>query len=196
MFTELLAFLLPIYLVWQLQMKVKTKLRVITAFGFRLMSVHQTRTVGHGLTMSSVLALCAVHLKIWISYTRGTPSPFTIVPSLVWQQSFLTTSLVAATVPNLKAFLQSLSASWGGAQSGYTTTAYGNGTFEMADIGSAAPLASRKGVQGISSSNGGRCFETQLTTTSHSAARRGSLGSGGSQDLIIRKETVFAVERS
>lgn len=38
------------------------------------------------------MAFSAVYLHSWISYTKGVPSPFAIVPSLVWQQILLTTS--------------------------------------------------------------------------------------------------------
>lgn len=34
--TESFTLMLPSYLVWQVQMRVETKLRVIAAFGFRL----------------------------------------------------------------------------------------------------------------------------------------------------------------
>ena len=61
----------------------------------------------------SVIALSAVHLSSWISYSDGQPSPIAIVPTFVLQQALLAVSLISATIPNSKAFLQSLSASWG-----------------------------------------------------------------------------------
>jgi len=39
-------------------------------------------------------------------------------------------------------------------------------------------------------------FETQVYTSTREAIGRSSLGSGGSQDLIIRKETTWVVERT
>lgn len=141
----------------------------------------------------SVVALSAVHLSVWIDYTRGRPSPIGIVPSLIWQQTLLAISLIAATVPNLKAFLQSLSASWGRAEWGYTTKAYGDGTFAMNDL---ALPTSRAGVKSAHSRDSHPDFRTQIATSGRAAGDLNSLGSGESQDLIIRKETVFTVERS
>ena len=150
------------------------------------------------LTSHSVIALSAVHLNLWISYSHGLPSPFAIVPTFILQQTLLAASLISATIPNLKAFLQSLSASWGeaGFGSGYTTKAYGNGTFEMTNMNSAIPPASRAGAGGLYSTKGHSDFETQVSTSRRNAGERSSLGSGGSQDLIIRKETAWTVERT
>ena len=145
---------------------------------------------------SSALALCVVHLNVWTSYTKGAPSTFSIVPTLIWQQALLTTSLLTATIPNMKAFLQSLSASWGGAQFGYTTKAYGNGTFEMHNVGSTVPPTSQDATNATHSGRSLPGFKTHITTSGRPVGDRSSLGSGDSQDLIIRKETVFTVERS
>ncbi|KAF2625636.1 hypothetical protein BU25DRAFT_388559 [Macroventuria anomochaeta] len=179
--SEGLTLILPSYMVWQVQMKVETKLRVIAAFCFRLV----------------VIALSAVHLDLWISYSNGQPSSLAVVPTFILQQTLMATSLISATIPNLKAFLQSLSASWGEAEfsSGYTTKAYGNGTFEMNNLNSHAPPASRTGMGDLYSAKSHPDFETQVTTSQRIAGERSSLGSGESQDLIIRKETAWTVER-
>ena len=146
----------------------------------------------------SVIALSAVHLSSWISYSDGQPSPIAIVPTFVLQQALLAVSLISATIPNSKAFLQSLSASWGeaGFRSGYTTKAYSNTTFEMNDVASNALSASRNGMGCLYSSKGPPNFETQVTASRRNVGERSSLDSGESQDLIIRKETAWAVERT
>jgi hypothetical protein len=142
-----------------------------------------------------VIAFSAAHLNVWISYSNGPPSPITIVPTLIWQEVLLAASLISATVPNLKAFLQSLSASWGEAGWGYTTKAYGNGTFEMNNMSSRAPPDSGTGAKDSYSTKCDANFETQITTSRKITGERSSLGSGESQDLIIRKETAWTVER-
>jgi hypothetical protein len=144
----------------------------------------------------SVIAFSAAHLNAWISYSNGPPSPIAVVPTLVWQQALLGTSLICATIPNLKAFIQSLSASWGEAGWGYSTKAYGNGTFEMDHINSSAPSASRTGMRDVYSAKAYPTHETQTSTSMRNTGERSSLGSGASQDLIIRKETTWIVERN
>jgi len=120
------------------------------------------------------------------------------VPTLVWQQALVTTSLVTASIPNLKAFTQSLAARWGEGQGlwGYTTKASGNGTYEMHNMSNNVPPVTRKATLGKYSQGSQKGFQTEITTSERVAAERDSLGSGGSQDLIIRKQTVFTVERS
>ncbi|KAF1975933.1 hypothetical protein BU23DRAFT_456954 [Bimuria novae-zelandiae CBS 107.79] len=180
--TEVILLLLPAYLVWQLQMKTSYKLRVIVAFCFRIL----------------VILFSIFHLTARIRYTdRGQPSPFNIVSTLIWHQTLLAWSLISTTIPNLKAFLQSLSANWGGADWGYTVKAYGNGTFEMKNMGS----SSRPTASGMASGAGTETatymdhkYDAQIHT--RQAGERNSLGSSGSQDLIIHKETAWTVVRS
>ncbi|KZM28293.1 hypothetical protein ST47_g559 [Ascochyta rabiei] len=178
--TEIMTLVLPSYLVWQVQIGMKTKFRVIAAFCFRI----------------AVVAMSAAHLNAWISYTNGPPSPLFVVPTIIWQHTLLATSLITATIPNLKAFLQSLSANWGEAGFGYTTKAYGNGTFEMHNMNSSAPPAPQIAKGELHPSKGGPGYSTQATTSACVAGERSSLGSSESQDLIIRKETAWTVERS
>ncbi|KAF2441589.1 hypothetical protein P171DRAFT_446447 [Karstenula rhodostoma CBS 690.94] len=177
--TEAILLLLPGYLVWQLQMKTGYKLRVIAAFCFRIL----------------VIVFSIVHLSTRIKYTDDQPSPINIVPTLIWHQALLAWSLISTTIPNLKAFLQSLSATWGGADWGYTVKAYGNGTFEMKSMGTQSrsqAMASASGTERATETD--QKYETQIQT--RQAGERSSLGSGGSQDMIIRKETVWTVVRS
>lgn len=141
----------------------------------------------------SVIVFSVLHLDAWIHYTKGPPSPFLIVPSLIWQQTLLAWSVISATIPNLKAFLQSLSANWGGVDWGYTTKAYGNGTFELKNMNS--------GRHGKSATESNGPFPGATGSKEHhnggkTRGESASLGSGGSQDLIIRKETAWTVERS
>ncbi|KAL1612384.1 hypothetical protein SLS60_000610 [Paraconiothyrium brasiliense] len=178
--TEIILLVLPAFLVWQLQMKASYKLRVIAAFCFRIL----------------VIFFSIFHLGARIKYTdNAQPSPFNIVSTLTWHQTLLAWSLISTTIPNLKAFLHSLSANWGGADWGYTVKAYGNGTFEMKNMGTdsrSRAMASGAGTEAATDMD--TKFETQIQT--RQVGERSSLGSGGSQDMIIRKETVWTVVRS
>lgn len=144
------------------------------------------------LIQDSVIIFSGIHLHERVKYTKGAPSPFNIVPTLIWHQALLVWSLISATIPNLKAFLQSLSANWGGADWGYTVKAYGNGTFEMKNMGSSRGMASGLHPEAITEMD--RKYQTQIET--RQVGERSSLGSGGSQDMIIRKETAFTVVRT
>lgn len=182
--SEGLTLSLPAYLVWKIQMKVETKLRVIAAFGFRLI----------------VIVLSAIHLRAWIQYSTGPASPFTVVSTLILQQVLLTCSLICATIPNMKSFLQSLSANWGdaGFGSGYTSRAYGNGTFELNNVSNrhgSAPI-SRPDTVDLYSAKCRPNFQTKVATSRRVTVERASLGSGESRDQIIRKETAWTVEHS
>jgi hypothetical protein len=139
-----------------------------------------------------------LHLNAWIGYTNGPPSPLLIVHSLVWQQVLLVVSLITASIPNLKAFLQSLSANWGEPDFGYTSRKnYGNGTYELKNLNSVRPTVSRTMETSVPHPvQENSDFETQVYTSTGGAIGRSSLGSGGSQDLIIRKETTWVVERT
>jgi hypothetical protein len=139
-----------------------------------------------------VIVISALHLHAIVEYTSGPPSPFHIIQSLVLQQSLLAWSLVSATIPNLKAFLQSLSANWGGHEWGYSTN-YGHGTIELNEINTQRTTASKRKSEVRFSVQESSNFDTQVYT---STGEGGSVASGGSQDLIIRKETVWTVERT
>ncbi|ORY09607.1 hypothetical protein BCR34DRAFT_589210 [Clohesyomyces aquaticus] len=184
--TEVTTLLIPPYLVWQLQMRTSYKLRVVAAFCFRV----------------AIIIFSTMHLNAWIKYTNGEPSPFLIVPVLIWQQTLLATSLITATIPNLKAFLQSLSTNWG-IDWGYSTQPYGQGTYEMGNVKRSGVTASRAESEipySPRSQVSGAKFKTEISTKArerpasveHNSSH--SIGSGGSQDLIIRKETQWAVE--
>jgi hypothetical protein len=143
-----------------------------------------------------VIIFTIIHLSARIKYTDNPqPSPFNIVSTLIWHQTLLAWSLISATIPNLKAFLQSLSANWGGRDWGYTVKAYGNGTFELKSMGTNTRSHAMASVVGTeTATDQDQKFETQIQT--RRVGERSSLGSGGSQDMIIRKETVWTVVRS
>ena len=141
-----------------------------------------------------VIVFSILHMDAWIKYTNGEPSPFSIVPVLIWQQTLISYTLVSATIPNLKAFLQSLSTNWG-IDWGYSSNAYGtNGTFEMSNMKRSGATASHTGSEVHYPS---QTRPAKFTTTVNSTGRdQVSVGSHDSQDLIIRKDTQWVVESS
>lgn len=88
----------------------------------------------------------------------------------------------------MKAFLQSLAAGWGEPDFGYTRRTYGDGTFELKNLRSERSGSRVEGQPAI--------HDCQPNASAMLSGERTSLGSSGSQDLIIRKETTFAVERT
>jgi hypothetical protein len=187
---------LPSYMVWRVQMKAETKIRVIFAFSSRLMYVGQVKLQAW-LTIRSVMALTATHFKLLVDYSNGLPSPFAIIPAFILQQTVLAASLITATIPNLKSFLQSLSGNWeqAGFGTGYTSDAYNNGTFEMSNVHSNVQSASRAESRGphMNSSHVGLIGDS---VPRQKTSKRGSLSSGGSQDMIIRKGSAWIMEQT
>jgi hypothetical protein len=173
--TEVISLIIPPYLVWQLQMKTAFKLRVISAFSFRILAI-----------VFSIL-----HMDAWINYSNSTPSPFTVVPVLIWQQTLLSYNLVSATIPNLKSFLQSLSTNWG-IDWGYSSNAYGShGEFEMSNMKRSGATTSRAESEAHSRHSRLPKFKTEILSTVRDQA---SVGSHDSQDLIIRKDMQWHIE--
>ena len=137
---------------------------------------------GPYLTHHSIITLSVAHQKSWIAYLSDQPSPFEIVSTMILQQTQLAASLIPATIPNLKAFPQSLYARWGEAAlgSGHTTNVYG--TFETSNLNSGRHTTPRPQTRNRFSAKSRPDFEM--------AGERSPRGSGESQDGIIRNETV------
>ncbi|ORY59964.1 uncharacterized protein BCR38DRAFT_443484 [Pseudomassariella vexata] len=91
--TELLICLLPIALVWSLNMSFNLKCQVFTAFSFRI----------------PLIVASALHLAYFKKYPTSAEPQFDITNSLLIQQVMLTWSLISATIPNLKSFMMSFS---------------------------------------------------------------------------------------
>ncbi|KAF2180848.1 hypothetical protein K469DRAFT_444611, partial [Zopfia rhizophila CBS 207.26] len=96
-FIELLLFILPVIFVWPIQMKRYIKIQVIVAFGFRL----------------PVIGFAAAHLHYVSIYANSSNIPQAMISALVYQQFELFWSLLAATIPTLKAFMRSFNSGFG-----------------------------------------------------------------------------------
>lgn len=118
--TDLAILLLPVVLTWRLNMLRKQKLQVVLAFAFRIFVIPAT----------------LLHALYFDQYPHATKPPLAIIKSLLFQQVMITCSLVTATIPNLKTFMQSFS--WGlglGGMPGTTTRSCSAGAYELQTIG-------------------------------------------------------------
>ncbi|KAF2850850.1 hypothetical protein T440DRAFT_554651 [Plenodomus tracheiphilus IPT5] len=172
--TEVAILLLVPYMVWQLHMPAKKKIHVIMAFS----------------TRASVIPISTMYLVSWRGYTDSAPSPLSFTRVMIWQQVLLSLSVISATLPSLKAFLESLSARW----NELDATVYGSygtraGAMELSEMNHSRPKTTdlKITVQ--------KQFETRIDTSAQEAGERASRAStsGGSQDLIIRKEATWNV---
>ncbi|KUI57214.1 hypothetical protein VP1G_04564 [Cytospora mali] len=95
--SEILGCLLPVALVWSLNMTTKSKFHVFLAFSFRL----------------PMVALSLLHLKYIHQYTKSPEPLFAITNPLLCQLGMLTWSLMSATIPNIKSFMRVFNFSMG-----------------------------------------------------------------------------------
>ncbi|OCK81367.1 hypothetical protein K432DRAFT_450183 [Lepidopterella palustris CBS 459.81] len=185
--TETILVLIPIYLVWGIQMSMKLKLRVIIAFAFRLPII------------TFALLFLYYTLRIPLSQNPGVSAS----PALIHQQAELGYSLISATIPCLKSFLKSFDTGLGLAV-GYTQNAYGSGgyggSYKMESLSKS--VGSVGGDGGLRGEGRLRPEKIKNTTRVYSGriegggmAREGSVasGSGGSQEMIIRRDVQWDV---
>lgn len=95
--TELLLVILPTLFVWPIRIKRHIKTQVAIAFGFRL----------------PLVAIIAIHLHYVSKYSNATNTSHVIIPALVLQQCELLWSLISATIPTLKKFMQTFNSGFG-----------------------------------------------------------------------------------
>ncbi|KAL7943917.1 hypothetical protein V8C42DRAFT_327170 [Trichoderma barbatum] len=95
--TEILTWLLIVWVSWTVNMSFKRKCQVAMAFSFRL----------------PLIALSAIHLAYFSKYPTAPEPQFAVTNSLLFQQTMIVWSLITATVPNIKNFLKSFSIGMG-----------------------------------------------------------------------------------
>jgi hypothetical protein len=110
--TDVILVVIPAYLCWQLQMSVTLKLQVLAVFAFRL----------------PLVALAGLFLKTWMRSLHSTNPGIQRTPAVIYQQSELCLSLMAATIPCLKSFIRSFDTGSGMKPSvGGSSNDYGSG---------------------------------------------------------------------
>jgi hypothetical protein len=99
----------------------------------------------------------------------------------------------------MRAFIQSLSGNWFDPKVSSTMKSsrqFGNETFEMKTMRTFKSELSATGSSNLQLVPNSTVFKTQVDSSIEELEERGSLGSNGSQDMIIRKKTVWSVDRS
>jgi len=173
-------------------MKVLYKLRVISAFSFKILCVlHPLILDCHepNRFQCDHLFYIAFCREIQVHKRPAFPLPDRTDIHLTVNTPCMSTCFHGYTNP--KAFLQLTSVSRGGPEWRYTNKAYGNGTFEMKNIVS---LSRHMGSRADTVTVLDKKYDAQIET--RAVGERSSLGSGGSQGMIICKEIVLSVERS
>jgi hypothetical protein len=189
-FTELLLMLLPIFFIYPIQMKMYIKLQVVIAFGFRV----------------PVIAFAAAHLHYVSNYAGSNNVSKAIIPALIYQQFELFWSLLAATIPTLKAFMRSFNSGFGMEidLDGYGSAAYGSGGSASKyynSPGSSMPLRSLPRNKAGASASGNKSqsgMEDEISAIANRVPKdkpraTASVTSDGSQELIIQREVQWSV---
>lgn len=168
-------------------------MQVILAFGLRL----------------PVMGFAATHLHYVSNYAESTNVSQAMIPALVYQQFELFWSLLAATIPTLKAFMRSFNSGFGmeididGYGSGYGSRGYYNGSFPLESLQhTTAPngnVISKPGTRASQKSNansrtGGPRGGAGSSRSEIQAVA--SVASDGSQELIIQKEVQWSVHHT
>jgi len=162
-------------------MPTKKKIQVVIAFAFRL----------------PIVILSALHFVRLTKYPAATQPLYSVTNTLVYQQAMLLWSLISATIPNLKAFMKSFSLDFGLGLAFSKSQKSSDYQLHNLTIGSAQTRGWRKAndhstrnddIHGDGISSGLRPDPHQHNTTVvHPTGDSASIGSHGSQDLIIRK---------
>ncbi|ORY19017.1 hypothetical protein BCR34DRAFT_472648 [Clohesyomyces aquaticus] len=96
-FLELVMFVLPIYFLWGLQMAIDLKARVVLAFAFRL----------------PLVVFTIIFLRHFTTAHRDSNPGVSVSTAIAWQQIAVAYSLISATIPCLKSFIQSFDTNFG-----------------------------------------------------------------------------------
>jgi hypothetical protein len=159
-------------------MPVKKKSQVVLAFAFRL----------------PVVIFSAIHFVHLDQYPATDEPLYSVTNVIIQQQCMLLWSLISATIPNMKAFIQSFSLDFGMGMGLDTSQKSSSYPLKNLTIGSAQTRSWRKtnyskhdGNGGISSSLRPDPHQHKSVVVHHAGGDGSSIASHGSQDLIIRK---------
>ncbi|MCJ1405364.1 hypothetical protein MMC11_008591 [Xylographa trunciseda] len=99
-FTELILFAMPLYLISALQMPVLLKVSVVLVYGLRL------------------LILIAIGLRLYYIHIMydSLNATLDVVPVVIWTQIELAASLMTNTIPCFRPFMVAANTSWGGVE--------------------------------------------------------------------------------
>ena len=185
--TEILIIMLAVIIVLPLQLPFSMKVPVMLAFMFRL-----------PCAVLSILHYIYIH-----RYVNDNPNGLGIVPVLNFMQVEICWSLISATIPNLKAFVQSFNSGFGlglDLQTAYPGTA-GSGRQAQYEMSNWSKSNHRSHIKSDAESEREIIDRTVSDPRDSTNVRRnvstndgdGSIVSLGSQEQIIRKDVQWQV---
>lgn len=182
--------MLAVMLLLRLNMSTSSKLQIILAFCFRL----------------PLMILSGIHLLFSQHYIESREPQFTVTNEVMLQQALLIWSLVSATIPNMKPFVESLGMNMGLRRktNAHHRTLAADNVFALQTIGSIpAPRTERHSVYPFSHEfppdweSDQPHIETVVIGGSRSNTRSGddeNRGSfNGSEEMIIRKDVRWEI---
>ncbi|TIA21209.1 hypothetical protein D6C80_01878 [Aureobasidium pullulans] len=164
---------LPIYLVSHLRIKTSKKMLVVSAFAYRM----------------PMIALSILYMKVYSKAVRSDDRSHHFSKVIVWQQASICYSLLSATLPFVQAFMRSFTT--GGTAFG--SIIYGSRNSRSNSSGDTSRSRSRN-----------ESFTPQFLDRTRTVCRgagkqtnnEAHRASGGSQELIVRREVTVAVTQN
>ncbi|OQO08166.1 hypothetical protein B0A48_06960 [Cryoendolithus antarcticus] len=185
--TELTLIVMPFVIVWPLQMSTKLKLQVTSAFSFRL----------------GVAALAITHAVYASRLPRSAHPSLASIPRIALAEAELCWSIVSATIPNLKSFMSSFNTGFGHNDFAFTVTGSnydmngsrsksGNHNIPLSNM--SRNRSNGRATPGFMESlrPEGHGYEVEVRGQQQDSA---SVGSGQSEEMIIRKQVIMTVDR-
>lgn len=179
---------LPIYLVSHLRIKVSKKMLVVSAFAYRMPYVvfclyHPYSSLTRD---KSMIALSLLYLRVYSKAARSEDRVHHFTKVIIWQQALICYSLLSATLPFVQAFMRSFTT--GGTAFG--SIIYGSRNSRSNSSGDTSRSRSRN-----------ESFTPQFLGRTKTVCRgagkqvndEAHRASGGSQELIVRREVTVAV---
>lgn len=194
---EIISFLVLLVLVWEINMSFKMKLQVVLAFIFRL----------------PMVVLSFYHLRSMAHYLGSNQPRLAVTDNVVLLQLMLAWSVISATIPNLRSFLQSFNTRCG--MPAAPSNQESRNVYPLVTIGGTSTAAkgqtrkrASRPVRSMSDdfeSNDEPTFRPDVacntTTIVHeddgseiTAEDQHYIGVNGSQELIIKKEMQWGVQ--
>ncbi|KAK4503152.1 hypothetical protein PRZ48_006580 [Zasmidium cellare] len=194
--TETLLVVVPVFLLLDILIKRSAKITVTIVFGVRLVDI----------------IFAALNLSRVASVIANPDPPLDIVPSLIWTQTELLWSILAASLPCLKTFMRPFDKideeTWRSNNNMYSSGRSGRSWKDTRDRDGVVPLKAvrgqKEGVVLSASGNDSRSLGLRPENIMHSVeishpntadAESEGRKSWGSQDRIIKAQTDFEIRR-
>ncbi|KAK5713379.1 hypothetical protein LTR17_017624 [Elasticomyces elasticus] len=215
---EVVVSAMAIWLVWDLQTSMDNKVIVIAAFAFRLGLICRTSCKESSLIDNSMIVIVALRLASFNQRGFATDPTLYQAEFISWTSTELNYSLISATIPIIRPFVNNLSTNYGGGQgssghgrAGWSGGSYvrtgsntkDNSTFELSSVQRSKRQRNSDlpGLEGPSYGVQVQGGKSQAPMTGNGGAREAgngdatSVDSNDSQKMIIRKDVTWQVEQ-